>query len=83
MVAAEPVRLVALAERLDHLRHAHLRQDLGAAREAWERASRVYLPVAERTDRTLARRYASWCRTFPRRSGGVGGRCAPRADGTC
>ncbi|MGD2070983.1 MAG: hypothetical protein PVI57_20105 [Gemmatimonadota bacterium] len=67
VVAPEPVRLVALAERLDHLRHAHLRGDPGAARRALGQAFEVYLPVAERTHPVLARRYASWCRTFARR----------------
>ncbi len=68
--APERVRLVALAERLDHLRHAHLRE----ADEAWRRsihaeADRVYLPVAERTHARLAQRYGHWCRTFARRLG--------------
>jgi len=68
--ATEHVRLVVLAERLDHLRHAHLR----AAGEEWERAvhaegGAVYLPVAERTNPTLARRYRHWHRTFARRLG--------------
>jgi (p)ppGpp synthase/HD superfamily hydrolase len=68
--ATEDVRLVVLAERLDHLRHAHLR----AAGDEWERAvhaegGAVYLPVAERTNPTLARRYRHWHRTFSRRLG--------------
>jgi hypothetical protein len=68
--ADEHVRLVALAERLDHLRHAHLRD----ADDAWRRAlhaeaSGVYLPVAERTHPRLAQRYRHWCRTFARRLG--------------
>lgn len=66
--APEPVRLVALGERLDHLRHAHLRD----ADEAWRRAvheeaMRVYLPVAERTHPRLAMRYRHWGRAFARR----------------
>jgi (p)ppGpp synthase/HD superfamily hydrolase len=68
--AAEQTRLVVLAERLDHLRHAHLR----AAGDEWERAvhaegGAVYLPLAERTNPTLARRYRHWYRTFARRLG--------------
>ncbi|HKJ02763.1 MAG TPA: hypothetical protein VJ997_09920 [Longimicrobiales bacterium] len=64
----ESVCLVALAERLDHLRHAHLRD----ADEAWRRsihaqAEAVYLPMAERTHPRLAQRYRHWCRTFARR----------------
>lgn len=70
VTASERVRLIALAERLDHLRHAHLRD----ADEAWRRtvhaeASRIYLPVAERTHERLAQRYRHWCRTFARRLG--------------
>ena len=60
--------LAALAERLDHLRHLHLRPDLRATwadthaevREAW-------LPFAQRTHRKLAVRYAHWSRTFEKR----------------
>jgi (p)ppGpp synthase/HD superfamily hydrolase len=68
VVADETVRLVALAERLDHLRHGHLRD----ADPAWRRAvhaqaESVYLPVAERTHPRLAQRYRHWCRTFGRR----------------
>ena len=66
--ATEPVRLVALGERLDHLRHAHLRDADDAWRRAvHEEAMRVYLPVAERTDVGLARRYRHWGRAFARR----------------
>lgn len=68
VTAPESVRLVTLAERLDHLRHAHLRD----ADEAWRRnvlaeAERAYLPVAHRTHLRLAQRYDHWCRTFRRR----------------
>ncbi len=66
--APTDVRLVALAERLDHLRHAHLRtRDESWRRRVHSQAESVYLPVAERTDPLLARRYRHWCRTFPRR----------------
>lgn len=66
--ASESVRLVALAERLDHLRHAHMRK----ASQAWRRgiheeAMRVYLPVAERTHEKLASRYRHWGKAFARR----------------
>lgn len=68
VTADERLRLVALAERLDHLRHAHLRE----ADEAWRRAAHaeaqaVYLPVAERTHPRLAQRYRHWCMAFGRR----------------
>ena len=66
----ERLRLVALAERLDHLRHAHLRE----ADEDWRRgalaeAQAIYLPVAERTHPRLAQRYRHWCTAFARRLG--------------
>ncbi len=68
VAAPEPVRLVALAERLDHLRHAHMRK----ASQAWRRrvheeAMWAYLPVAERTHARLALRYRHWGRAFARR----------------
>jgi len=68
VTAEEPVRLVALAERLDHARHAHLRE----ADQAWRRTlhdevGAVYLPVAERTHPRLAQRYRHWWRVFGKR----------------
>ncbi len=70
VMADERVRLVALAERLDHARHAHLRE----ADDAWRRAlheqvGAVYLPVAERTHERIAQRYRHWWRAFARRLG--------------
>jgi len=67
LVSAEtPVRLVALAERLDHARRLHLRPT-----EWWPamhaEIEGVYLPVAERTDATLARRFRWWADMFAKR----------------
>lgn len=67
LLLAEPeVCTVALAERLDQVRHLHLRP-----REEWEPTHRmaedVYLPIAVRTESTMARRYRWWCRTFRER----------------
>lgn len=67
LVTAPPVaRLVALAERLDHARHLHLR-----GTEEWAAAYHatcdVYLPVAARTHPVLARRFRWWCGMFARR----------------
>ena len=59
--------LLALAERLDHLRHAHLWEEGPRRRGAHEQARTVYMPVSERTDPTLARRYRWWCGMFARR----------------
>ncbi len=63
------LRLVALAERLDHVRHAHMRDDVD---DVWRRATHaqardVYMPIAERTHPRLAQRYRSWCRAFARK----------------
>ncbi len=66
VTASEPARLVALAERLDHARHLHL-----GRRDRWMPLHRetceLYLPLAERSHPTLARRLRWWCRTFARR----------------
>jgi (p)ppGpp synthase/HD superfamily hydrolase len=68
VTADEDVRLLALAERLDHLRHAHLRDTDASWRAAVHAQARaVYLPVAQRTHARLAQRYEHWCRTFARR----------------
>jgi (p)ppGpp synthase/HD superfamily hydrolase len=66
VAADEGVRLVALAERLDHVRRLHLRPT-----ERWyalhAEAEAIYLPVAERTDATLARRFRWWADMFAER----------------
>ena len=62
VTAEEGVRLVALAERLDQVRHAHLWDDPERARRAHAEAVDVYGPVAERTHPVLARRFRAWCR---------------------
>ncbi len=64
VTAPREVRLIALAERLDHLRHAHMRSDVHWGWTAHRQATQVYLPVAERTDGRLAGRYRYWCRKF-------------------
>lgn len=57
------VRLIALAERLDHARHLHLRE-----RSVWpgfhHDIGTIYAPVAARTHERLARRFDWWWRTF-------------------
>jgi (p)ppGpp synthase/HD superfamily hydrolase len=68
LLASEPdVILVALAERLDQVRHAHMWGDLAEAREAHHEAFEVYLKKAERTHARLATRYTHWCRAFSER----------------
>ena len=66
VVADEDVQRVALAERLDQLRHAHLWTDEARRHSAWTEAVEVYSPLAARIDPTLARRYRWWCSMFAR-----------------
>lgn len=62
VTAEEGVRLVALSERLDQLRHLRLWAEEARVREAGEEVVRVYLPMAERTHPVLARRFRWWVR---------------------
>lgn len=66
VTADEIALLVALAERLDHARHLHLRPEREWAALHAETCD-VYRPVAERAHPTLARRYRWWCKTFERK----------------
>ena len=63
----QDVVLVALAERLDQVRHAHLWDDSSEGREVHQEVSNVYLKMAERTHDRLAARYAYWHRAFGER----------------
>lgn len=66
VVAPSDIRLIAIAERLDHARHLHLRPS--AAWDAFHASvGAVYLPVAHRTHPRLARRYDWWWRMFGQR----------------
>jgi hypothetical protein len=65
--------LAALAERLDQLRHAHLREDLALWRALYEEAGAAWVPVSERTHPRLADRFRHWYRSFGRRLGRSGG----------
>jgi len=67
VVLDHEVACAALAERLDHLRHLHLKEPDAAAREVWREARDVWLPFADRTHPDLARRYAWWTRKFTKR----------------
>jgi len=58
---------IALAERLDHLRHLHLVEDPAQRVRLHREAEEVYAPLARRLDPVLARRYAWWCGMFGRR----------------
>lgn len=60
------IALVALAERLDHARHLHLRDDL-----PWHafhaQIRHVYFPAARRISARIARRLEHWADAFERR----------------
>ncbi len=66
VLASRAARLVALAERLDHARHLHLRPP-----DSWKDfhndVVHVFLPLAARTDTTLERRFRSWAGRFAER----------------
>ncbi len=60
--------LAALAERLDHLRHLHLREDLmDSWAECYDEVLGAWLPFAQRTHPRLATRYGHWARVFVKR----------------
>lgn len=64
--ADEDAALIALAERLDHARHLHLRADLDW--QAFHQGIRdVYLPSAARFSPPLQRRLDRWAEAFGRR----------------
>lgn len=68
LVVLAPDLLVAvLAERLDHLRHEHLRSPRTSWAALVDEAERLWGPLADRTAPTLSRRYRHWIRTFRRR----------------
>ena len=63
-------RLAALAERLDHIRHAHLQDDPARWRALRDEVTAAWAPVAERTHPRIADRYRAWLRAISRRLGG-------------
>lgn len=63
-------RLAALAERLDHIRHAHLQDDPARWRALRDEVTVAWAPVAERTHPRIADRYRAWLRAISRRLGG-------------
>jgi hypothetical protein len=69
LVTLEPgAGLAALAERLDHVRHLHVREDLmDSWADAYEEVLGAWLPLAHRTHPRLATRYKHWARTFAKR----------------
>jgi (p)ppGpp synthase/HD superfamily hydrolase len=71
VTASHEARLVALAERLDQVRHAHLRRDRDDdwKMSVFEGVRSIYLPIAERTHPRLALRFRNWSKAFARRLG--------------
>jgi hypothetical protein len=66
VTAEENLAIVALAERLDHARHLHMRDDLPwPAFHASIRAH--WIPAARRIAPALARRFEHWADAFERR----------------
>lgn len=67
LVTADPdAAVIALAERLDQARHAHLRHDLDA-RAIHAEVRAIYVPAARRVSATIARRFERWADAFERR----------------
>lgn len=60
--------MAALVERLDHLRHLHLREDLmDLWADTYDEVMEAWLPFARRVHPKLTARYAHWARTFVKR----------------
>jgi (p)ppGpp synthase/HD superfamily hydrolase len=69
LVTAEgDVALIAVAERLDHARHLHMRPE-SAWRPYYEQTVAIYLPLAGRVNEDLFARFDRWARSFQRRLG--------------
>ena len=69
VTAGEDTRRVALAERLDHARHAHVWREGNGDRMLLGQVEGVYGPVALRTHPMLAKRFESWRLATVRRLG--------------
>lgn len=66
VTASDAARLVAVAERLDHARHLHLR-DASAWAAFHRQFNDVFLPLAHRTHPQLAYRCDRWAHAFAQR----------------
>ena len=66
VTAERDVALIAVAERLDHARHLHMRE-----RETWPayhaQTVEIYLPLSARLSEELTRRLERWAWSFERR----------------
>ncbi|HEX6559332.1 MAG TPA: hypothetical protein VF021_07710 [Longimicrobiales bacterium] len=66
VTAEHDVAIIAVADRLDHARHLHFR-DQAVWRPFHAQIRAVYLPVAERVEARMAQRLARWASSFERR----------------
>jgi (p)ppGpp synthase/HD superfamily hydrolase len=66
VTAPHDVLALYLAGQLDHARHLHL-HDPAAWREGHERVARSLLPLAQRCNPLLAKRFERWATAFRRR----------------
>jgi (p)ppGpp synthase/HD superfamily hydrolase len=66
VTADREIAILAVAERLDHARHLHMR-DRTAWRDYFDETVAVYLPLADRVQDELARRLERWASAFERR----------------
>jgi (p)ppGpp synthase/HD superfamily hydrolase len=66
VTADDNVALIALAERLDHARHLHMRAPR-EWRDYFEQTVTVYLPLAQRLHPELQRRFERWAGAFEQR----------------
>ena len=66
VTAERDVALIAVAERLDHARHLHMRE-----RDTWaayhSQTVAIYLPLSARLSEELTRRLERWAWSFERR----------------
>jgi (p)ppGpp synthase/HD superfamily hydrolase len=69
LAARRDVQVVALAERLDHCRHAKFWADVSAKRRILEEVETIYGPVAQRIEPALGRRFVHWSWAFGRSLG--------------
>jgi hypothetical protein len=62
VLAPQEVQRVAMAEALDHLRHAHLWESAAERKRAADLAREVFEPLSSRVHPTLERRLRWWLR---------------------
>ena len=66
VTASDDVALIALAERLDHARHLHMRER-SLWRAYFDQTASVYMPLAQRVSEDLFLRFFRWATAFEKR----------------